>query len=608
MLTSLRLSSPVMRHCLVALVALLWSGPGLLAAGATPLADSPSLFLRQQADSPVRWMAWGEEAFSRARSEGRPVFLAVGAAYSELSAAMNRQTFQNADIAAFLNQNFVCVLVDRDEHPAVAAQGQAYVRAVKQLSGWPLNLWLTPELQPFDGATYLPPSEEWGKEGFLNAAQRVAAAWRQDPARARASATEALQLIREFEYPARAERFRPGEVRTSLQGSAAAWAEQSDAERGGFGETPRHPEPEMLRFLLRADARARDAAVANLHALLRSALRDPIDGGFFRYTADAQARIPYFQKRLSDQARLTLALLDAKQLAPNPAFDAAARGALDYVLTRLARGDGGFIAGEDATGTGARAFHVWTYRDLTQALGAEAGAAFARAHRAERDGNVSRDDDPSHTLLGQNILAGAPDPAHAPAIARLRAIRDRRPAPARDESVVAVDQGLILLALARAGRELEEPRYTAAAQAAAAFIQRTFGRDDGTLTRLAGSTAAAGPEDFAAIALGLRLLNTEESRTQAERLLRRADELFLDAATGTLFTTPATLPPGIWLRLPTPASGPGEFPAPAPLRLIAGDPFPETLAALIATQHRDASLPASGDVLLALRLYVDRLP
>ncbi len=585
---------------------LVWlSSSTSLTAANERLQNAASAFLRQQANSPVDWMPWGEEAFARAAKEGRPLYVAVGGTSSELSAAMNRQTFSNREIAAFLNETFVCVLVDRDEYPALAAQGQAYVRAVKQLSGWPLNLWLTPELLPFDGATYLPPSEEWGKEGFLNAAQRVAAAWKQDPARAREAAREAIALIREFEMPARTERFRGGEVRTSLQGSAAAWRDQSDSERGGFGETPRHPEPEMLRFMLRADTETANAAAANLRATLRSALRDPVDGGFFRYTSDPAARLPYFQKRLSDQARMTLALLDAAEITGDTTFADAARATLDYVLTQLARPDGGFHAGQDATDTGARAYYVWTYRDLTQAIGREA-SAIAEAYGAKPDGNVSREDDPSAALLGQNILAGAPNPAHAAALAKLRAVRGRRPAPAVDPTVVANEQGLILLALARAGRELKEPRFTEAAQATASFIKTTFGDPKSGLRRLAGSIAPAGPEDYAAIALGLRALSGDES--EAEPWLREADARFLDSNDGILYTTTAELPRGLWLRLPTPASTPGDSIAPAPLRLIAGDPFPEQLAALIATQHRDASLPASGDVLLALRLYVDRLP
>ena len=612
MLIDLRCPLSAMRRRLLLLAALLPAcagvGPVAAASAARPLAEAPSQFLRQQADSPVTWMPWGDEAFDRAQREERPLFVAVGSTQSELSAAMNRQTFSNPEIAAFLNEHFVCVLVDREEHPAVAAQGQAFVRAVKQLSGWPLNLWLTPELLPFDGATYLPPSEEWGKEGFLNAARRVAAAWQQDAGRARSEAVEAVRTIAEFEALPKPEPFRVGDVRTSLQGSAAAWREQSDPERGGFGETPRHPEPEMLRFLLLADEESRNAAVENLRATLRSAVRDPVDGGFFRYTADGEARIPYFQKRLADQARLVLALLDAAQLTSDPVFSAAARDALDYTLSRLARSEGGFIAGEDSTGTGGRAFHVWTHRELTQALGAKAGAALAQALGAKPDGNVSREDDPSGALLGQNILAGAPDSAQREALAKLRGIRDRRPAPARDESVIAGEQGLILLALARAGRELEESRYTEAARTTAAFIERSLLQPEHTLNRLLGSPAPAGPEDYAAAALGFRALETAEGRALADRLLRRADQLFLHPATGALYTTAASLPRGIWLRLPTPASGPGEFPAPAPLRLLAGDPFPETLAALIATQHRDATLPASGDVLLALRHYVNRLP
>jgi uncharacterized protein len=611
MLTAFRCTSPLMRSRSLRLFAFLVLALGTCSGtsfAAERLEHAPSAFLRAHADSPVEWMPWGDAAFDRAAREGRPVFVAIGSASSELSAAMARQTFANRDVAAFLNERFVCVLVDREEHPAVAAQGQAYVRAVKQLSGWPLNLWLTPELQPFDGATYLPPSEEWGKEGFLNVAQRVAAAWSADPARVRDDAARAIETITELEAPPKPQRFRSSDVRTSLQGSAAAWRDQSDSTRGGFGEIPRHPEPEMLRFLLRGDSASSEAAVGNLKALLRSALRDPLDGGFFRYTADAEGKIPYFQKRTSDQARMVLALLEAREVTKDPIFAQATADALDYALARLSTPAGGFVTGEDATATGAASYYVWTHRELTQVLGAQTGAAFADAHGAQRDGNISREDDPSNSFLGQNILAGAPDPALREASLKLRAVRDKRLAPPRDETTTTFDQGLMLLALARAGHDLGESRFRVAAARAATFIERELTLERQALRRLAGSPAPAGPEDYAAVALGLRALGTDASRSLAQQLLRHADAQFLDTATGVLYTTAAQLPRGIWIRLPTPASGPGEPPAAAPLRLIAGDPFPEQLAALVATQHRDASLPASGDVLLALRDYVDRLP
>lgn len=586
--------------------ALLLALPG--ARAADPIADAASTFVRAHAGGPVRWMPWGEEAFERAAREQKPLYVVIGAANSELSAAMNRQTFANPEVAAFLNEQFVCVVVDRDEHLALAAQGQAYVRNVKQMSGWPLNLWLTPELLPMEGATYLPPSEEWGKEGFLNVAKRAASTWEGDPAFAREDAEQAVRTIAELEAPVQPEPFRVAQVRTSLEGSAAAWLDQSDTEHGGFGESPRHAEPEMIRFLLRADEATRRGAAANLRGLLASALRDPVDGGFFRYTTDAAAKLPYFQKRLNDQARVVLALLDAHQLAPDPQFPLAARGALDYVLRRLSSPDGGYIAGEDATGdrTG---FHVWTYAELEAALGRDV-AAFAEAHGAKPAGNVAREDDPASVLLGVNILAGAPDERWSEAIERLRTARDRRPAPARDENVLAADQGLLLLALARAGAELAEPRYTAAARQLATVIEERLLRDDAAqpLRRLAGSDAPAGPADYAAVAMGLRALESTTLRALADRLLRASDAAFVDAATGHVYTTSPDLPRGIWLRLPAPASTPGETPSAAPLRLIAGEPYLDGLAAVLATQHRDPALAASGDVLLALRIHVDRLP
>jgi len=575
--------------------------PAIAAPAADALRNEPSAFLRAHADSPVAWMTWGAPAFARAKQENKPVFVFIGAFASELSRAMRQQTFSNPDAAKLLNENFVCVLVDREEHPELAALYQAYVSEVRQLHGWPLNLWLTPELQPFEGATYLPPSEEWGKASFLKVAQQTLTTWTADPAGYRTRAAEASARLAAPTSPPAAS--SPENLSVKLANAAAAWRASFDAAHGGFGDPPKSPEPELLRFLLRQSPADRDAALATLRALATSALRDPLDGGFFRNATDAAWRVPNQQKNLADQARLALAFLDAATGDDTKNFAPPARGALDYALTRLAQPDGTFAAGEDATADDFAGYYAWTEAEIDAALGADA-AAFKRAHAVESAGNVAADDDLSGRFKGKNLLRSAATADDAPA-ARLLAVRNHRPAPPRDDRATVGAHGLLLAALSRAGAQLGEPRYAAAAARTFDAIKKIFlVSPDGDLRRLRGSATPAAPADYAALALGCREFARGAHRPEADalatRLLSRAGRLYFDAATGRYYATPAALPPGIFVR-PLAA---GDPPSAESLALLAGGPAEpaRAMTAALSASLDETGEPAPGDVLLALSL------
>jgi uncharacterized protein YyaL (SSP411 family) len=583
-----------------------WGAAVLSGRAAEQLRGEPSAFLQAHVDSPVDWMPWGEPVFARAKREKKPVFLVIGAFASELSRAMRQQTFANAETAGLLNQNYICVLVDRDEHPEVAALYQSYVGQVKQLSGWPLNLWLTPELQPFEGATYLPPSEEWGKASFAKFAGQALAAWVADPAGCRTRAAEAVAQLTPAAPPLAAGPTQRGKLKEQLAAAAEAWRARFDAVHGGFSEPPKHPEPELLRFLLRQSPADREAALVTLRALAGSALRDPLDGGFFRYGTDAAWRLPYPQKILTDQARLALAFLDAAQGEDAKAFAAVARDALQFALTRLARPDGTFAAGEDATADEFSGYYAWTAAEIDAALGPKA-ADFKSAHGVESAGNVTADDDPSGHLKGRNLLRSvlAIEIGMDGAAARLKAVRDQRPAPPRDNRATAGAHGLLLAALARAGGPAGETRWLDAATRTFEAIRKTFVlSSDGDLRRLSGSPLPAGPADYAAVAFGCREFACAAHRADADalatQLLARANQLFFDVASGRYCATPAKLPPGIFTR----PLAMGDVPSAESLALLAGVPPKEAQAAAAALSALldDANTPAPGDVLLALAL------
>ena len=577
------------------------------ASGAERLKPEASAFLRASADSPVDWQLWDAAVLRRAQEEGRPVYVFVGSFLSELSRATCRQTFANADTAAFLNKSFLCVIVDRDAQPEVAALVQHYLRNVKQVTTWPAHLWLTPGLQPYEGAGYLPPTEEWGKSSFLKVAQQAQTAWATDPAGCRARAAEAVASLATPVQPLSAGGVPEEKLKRQLSAAADAWRAQFDAAHGGFSEPPKYPEPELLRFLLRRSPADRAAALATLRVLASSALRDPLDGGFFRYATDAAWRLPSQQKILSDQARLALAFLDAAQGDDAKAFTAAARGALDYALTRLGRADGTFAAAEDATADEYAGYYVWTEAEIDATLGKDA-AAFKSAHGVQPAGNVSADDDLSGHLKGKNILrsAGSADAGLTASAARLLAVRQHRPAPLRDDRGTAGAHGLLLAALSRTGAQPGGSRHLDAAARAFEAVKKQFVLSpEGDLRRFAGSNTPAAPADYAALALGCREYARAARRPEADalatKLLARAGQLFFDAKRGRYYATPAALPGGFFMR---PPAG-GDAPAAESLAILAGAPTEQTqaMAAAWSASWEEAGAPAPGDALLALALF-----
>lgn len=327
---------------LIALVML----PLAARAETSPLTASPSEFVRAQATSGVKWHLWNDASLVQAKQQNKSVYVFIGSPLSELTRATINQTFASEKTVAWLNENFFCLFVDADAQPEVAALGQHFISSVKQLRGQPVHLWLTPDtLQPYDGANYLPPSEEWGKPGFLKAARAALDTWTVDPARARALAAEALDMMRLPPVDTSA----PLDIEAKLAAATKAWVAAADPVHGGFGSAPKLPEPELIRFLLTRGDEARAVAIKAARALVSGALRDPVDGGFYRRCIDEAWKEPYFQKTLADQARIALALFEAADAAKDDTLRAAGVAALDFVLKELRNSDGTFVAALDGT-------------------------------------------------------------------------------------------------------------------------------------------------------------------------------------------------------------------------------------------------------------------
>lgn len=581
-----------------------------LAAAASPahaadlLRGERSAFLRMNADSPVNWIPWGQEAIARAKHEHKPVFLFIGSFTSELAGAMRIQTFANPKVADWLNQKFVCVMADREEHPEVAALYHAYVESQKQLDGWPLNLWLTPEFLPIDGATYLSPSQDWGAPGFLLQAGRAEKAWSANPSACRKQAARAASRLAPSARANSPVWSREGAV-ARLAIAAGAWRAAFDSQHGGFGDPPRFPEPELLRFFLRQPAADRQLAVRTLCVMAASSLRDPLDGGFFRYSTDAGWLIPYPQKLLSDQARIALAFINASRGPEAKGFELAARGALDYALNRLAKNDGTFASAQDATGDKYSGYFSWSEAEIDSVLGADS-AAFKRAHGVKPDGNVPPSEDPSGLYSHRNLLRCdlGVAPGQGPA-RRLLAVRDRRPAPPTDDRATAGSHGLLLSALAQAGTQFHDPRYLQAARRTLESVKREFlNSADGTLRRLSESPYPAGPEDYAALAAGCRdfahAAHDPAAEALARRLLATLDSLYYEPIDGSYYAAPATLGPGLFAR---PVASEDQ-PSAASLALMAEDPHATVIAAALSDSLPENNPQAPGSELLALDLFL----
>jgi len=469
------------------------------------LENETSPYLLQHADNPVRWLPWGEEAFAAARAADKPIFLSVGYSTCHWCHVMAHESFENEEIAAVLNEHFVPIKVDREERPDVDRVYMTFVQATTGQGGWPMSVWLTPELQPFYGGTYFPPEDRWGRRGFLSILEAVARFWRENSARAREQGSQAVEVLRN--YSGRSDDSEQGALSAAALDDAFAVLRGSfDPEWAGFGGAPKFPRPVMLNLLSRlwsraqatgAGPRAQESArmlVATLRAMVAGGVHDQLGGGFHRYSVDETWHVPHFEKMLYDQGQIVGALLDGYQISGDISLAAAARAALAYVERDLSSPRGAFFAAEDADSRRSvedderaeGAFYVWTADELRQALGAEAAAVFALHHGVGEGGNAPEGADPHGEFAGRNILLSRATVAETAAASglpvqrvaemlsiartRLLELRAARPRPHRDEKILAAWNGLMISAFARAAAVLDEPAYAVRASRAAEYI------------------------------------------------------------------------------------------------------------------------------------------
>lgn len=532
------------------------------------LAAEKSPYLLQHAHNPVDWYAWGSEAFRKAESEDKPIFLSIGYSTCHWCHVMERESFENESIATLLNSQFVSIKVDREERPDVDRIYMTFVQATTGSGGWPMSVWLTPDLKPFFGGTYFPPDSRWGRPGFRQVLEQLATAWRDRRSEIAESSDDVLNQLRTMVNTT-----SPGRADKALAESGFLQFRRSfDSRLGGFGGAPKFPRPATINFLLRyavagGNEEARDMALTTLREMAKGGMYDQIGGGFHRYSVDAQWFVPHFEKMLYDQAQLAVSYVEAFQITADPVFANTARGILDYVLRDMLDSQGGFYSAEDADSVidparpdekGEGAFYIWSKDEIDQVLGEADAEWFCWRYGVEANGNVF--EDPHGEFTGRNILAQkfsleeaarrfAVEPAEmdrrlAEAAAKLLAHRSvYHVRPHLDDKVLAGWNGLMISAFAKAAGVLNEPRYLEAADRAAGFVL-THMYDQGTLYRRWRQGEAAVPgflDDYAFLTQALLdlyeagLVDTHVQNAIA--LTRRMREIFEDQENGGFYST-----------------------------------------------------------------------
>jgi len=535
------------------------------------LIHEKSPYLLQHAYNPVDWFPWGDEAFQIAQTENKPVFLSIGYSTCYWCHVMEREVFENDEIARLMNEKLVSVKVDREERPDVDRIYMAAVQAINGNGGWPMSLFLTPDRKPFFGATYIPPASKFGRPGFPEIVDRISDLWQNDRQKLLDTGNQLTQFL-QSEPRMGGKDFQ---LDSSILDLAFRRFQQSfDVQFGGFGQGTKFPRPSALNFLLRYYYRTRnqtalEMTLSTLRAMANGGINDHLGGGFHRYSVDEQWRVPHFEKMLYDQAQLAVSYLEAYQITREDSYAATARGILAYVLKDLTNPDGGFYSAEDAESSTdpqhpdqkeEGAFYLWTAQEIDAVLGPEAGNIFKSRFGVETNGNALRD--PMSVFTGKNILyvsqslddsVGQSDrlsgeAAIESARSKLFEARRKRPRPHLDDKIITAWNGLMISAFAKAYQVLRNEEYLVAASNTANFVmEHLFDAGSGRLLRrYRGGDARfdGGLQDYAFFVSGL--LDLYESSfdgvwlERAIELTRTQITLFEDGERGGFFDSPVS--------------------------------------------------------------------
>jgi uncharacterized protein YyaL (SSP411 family) len=532
------------------------------------LADEQSPYLLQHKDNPVDWYPWGEDAFDKAEAEDKPIFLSIGYSTCHWCHVMEEESFEDEEVAALLNETFVCIKVDREERPDVDNVYMSVCQMMRGQGGWPLTVLLTPDKKPFYAATYLPKHGRFQRMGLMDLVPRVRKLWTQKRDDLLSDADQAVQTLqRAVDQSGGDGTTLPGPE--ALDEARSQLSSQFDRTHGGFGSAPKFPAPHNLLFLLRewhrtGDDRPLQMVTTTLDAMRLGGVFDHVGYGFHRYSTDVRWLLPHFEKMLYDQALHVLAYTEAAQITGADRYETTAREVLQYVLRDLQADAGGFYSAEDAdslTADGEReegAFYVWTTEQVRDVLDDDLAELVIDVYNLTPEGNYQEEATGQRT--GANILHQTePLPAIADDLdVEATALRDRletarqtlydrreqRSRPGLDDKILTDWNGLMIAALATAGRVFDDATYTDAAERAARFLLDTMRDDDGRLLhRYRNGEAAirAHLDDYAFLTWGLIELYETTFDTSYLRaavdLQEECMEHFWDAERGGFYLT-----------------------------------------------------------------------
>ncbi len=512
------------------------------------LSRATSPYLLQHADNPVHWREWNDETLAQAKAEDKPIFLSIGYAACHWCHVMAHESFENEEIAAIMNEHFINIKVDREERPDI---DNIYMKAVVALTGrggWPLSVFLTPDLHPFYGGTYFPPVPRYQMPSFPRVLLGIAAAWENDRGQI---ALAGKRLITQLQSEATAASRGKRITRRQVETAAKHLLQTYDWRHGGWGAAPKFPQAMAIEFLLR-DAQPHTEKSAPLHALdtmARGGIYDVVGGGFARYSTDSQWLVPHFEKMLYDNALLARAYLHAWQITGKPRYRQICEETLDFVAREMRHPEGGFYSSLDADSEGVEGkFYVWTQAEIREILTEDVDlfeAAYGITHQGNWEGKIilQRQMD-NVTLAARFGLDPEVVPAKlASAHRRLLAAREKRVRPGTDDKVLTAWNGLMLMAFAEAARVLDRADYRAIARQNADFLLTAL-RPQGQLRR-AWRAGQTGSEvflaDYAALILALlEMYQTDFNNRWFAAAQELAEEMiakFSDPAGGFFDTT-----------------------------------------------------------------------
>jgi uncharacterized protein YyaL (SSP411 family) len=516
------------------------------------LINESSPYLQQHAHNPVDWYPWGDEAFEQAKKEDKPIFLSIGYSTCHWCHVMERESFENEQIAEIMNEHFVSIKVDREQRPDV---DQIYMNAVQLMTGsggWPLSVFLTPDGKPFYGGTYFPPKDSYGRPGFERLILSIADAWKNRRQELIDSAGNLSELLKS----------PPGPVdkrKLSLQvltGAFKYFQDSFDAANGGFGFAPKFPQPTNLSMLLgywyrAGNEQSLQIVEKTLDAMAKGGIYDHIGGGFHRYATDTRWLVPHFEKMLYDQALLSKVYLQAYQITGNKKYAEISKEIFDYVMRDMTEPKGGFYSAEDADSEGTEGtFYLWEPKQIASILDEDQAKVFNAFYGVTPKGNFEEDKTIIHVAtsveqLGKVFGTNPEDIENILRDARTKVFRERqkRIRPHRDDKVITAWNGLMISSLAYGGAVLDEEKYIAAAKRSAEFILSTLYKNNRLMRyyRNGQVIEKAFLDDYAFMAMALLDLYeaTFEAKwlIEAKKLSEEMIELFADREKGGFFFT-----------------------------------------------------------------------